>query len=273
MHDLTLSVTQITLARVYDNGELAGSASATGFLWRHDGREYIVSNWHNFSGRNQQTGNYLSTFTPNWLLTNLAYRGAELDRGEFWIHNIPIRFPLLASEEPLWIEHPNGREVDCAALPIHVPIPDKNVNKFVNEIEKFNSKLEPYEGAECFVVGYPMGLQGPGLTPIWKRASIATDPYQDISGQPLFLIDTATRKGMSGSPVIVRHSGFFNPNKNPNDARFGTVENFIGIYSGRVDDDPLGVQIGRVWKAKVIEEMFSGRAPRADLVNQVAPPI
>ena len=266
MHDLTLSVTQLTLTREYDTGEVAGSAVATGFFWRDAGKPYIISNWHNFSGINQQTGKYLSQFAPNWLQLNLAYRGKDIDGELFWIHNFPYKVPLLAREEPLWMEHPRGREVDCAALPIIIPKLEKNLNKFVNEISTFNALLEPYEGADCFVVGYPMGLQGPGSTP-WKRASIATDPFQDIAGQPLFLIDTATRKGMSGSPVIVRHRGVLNP-KEPSDFRLGTVENFVGVYSGRVDDDPLGVQIGRVWKAAVVGEIFGERAPGADPTAQ-----
>jgi hypothetical protein len=40
---------------------------------------------------------------------------------------------------------------------------------------------------------------------------------------------------------------------------FGSVESFVGIYSGRTDDDQLGVQIGVVWKANVIEEILKAK--------------
>jgi hypothetical protein len=42
------------------------------------------------------------------------------------------------------------------------------------------------------------------------------------------------------------------------DGVFGRVESFVGIYSGRTDDDRLGVQIGIVWKASVINEILRG---------------
>ena len=36
-----------------------------------------------------------------------------------------------------------------------------------------------------------------------KRARIASEPIIDIQDRPLMYIDTASRSGMSGSPVII----------------------------------------------------------------------
>ena len=55
-----------------------------------------------------------------------------------------------------------------------------------------------------------------------------------------------TVEGMSGSPVIALHSEFWAPDdKLSGDSVIGTVNNFIGIYSGRlygqsVSDEPRG---------------------------------
>lgn len=33
---------------------------------------------------------------------------------------------------------------------------------------------------------------------------------------------------------------------------------FLGLYSGRLDDDQLGVQLGIVWKARLVDEIVDG---------------
>jgi len=70
---------------------------------------------------------------------------------------------------------------------------------------------------------------------------------------------------MSGSPVIIRHHGIFDPeSKNGSltlSGIIGTVENFCGIYVGRVGDDELGVQLGIVWKEQAIVEVIESKSP------------
>jgi len=113
-------------------------------------------------------------------------------------------------------------------------------------------------------MGFPHGLSGVDGLAIWKRGSVATLPDRDIDGLPKLLIDTATRKGMSGSPVIVRRSGLIRRRGEKSDAPIvssdiiGTAEGFLGIYSGRIGDDELGVQLGLVWRAEVIDEIIRG---------------
>src|SRR4051812_28778574 len=95
----------------------------------------------------------------------------------------------------------------------------------------------PSSSSHCFVLGYPEGMIGPGRTPIWKRGSIASEPGYNWRDKPSFLIDTATRNGMSGAPVVARHSGVLNLGLGPGlsrDSIIGTVTKFVGIYSGRI---------------------------------------
>lgn len=101
--------------------------------------------------------------------------------------------------------------------------------------------------------------------PIWKKASIATQP--DIDSLPKILIDTATRSGLSGSPVIMQRVGVHGMVNAQvmSETTFGRIRKFIGVYSGRIGDDELKAQLGIVWKAKVIDEIINakikGKAP------------
>ena len=166
--------------------------------------------------------------------------------GKLCVGNTSVRVPLLNHDSaPLWKEHPLGSGIDGVAVDVTGHLPEKLFNVCTNECG-LQSNYQPNVGDDCFVVGFPKGLSGQGGMPLWKRASIATEPEFDQGKQPIFLIDTATRKGMSGSPVIVRHSGIWNPSgKIADDSIMGTIFNIIGIYSGRIEDDEMGVQIGR----------------------------
>lgn len=75
------------------------------------------------------------------------------------------------------------------------------------------------------------------------------------------LIDTATRAGLSGSPVIMQRVGIHGGTGGvlSADTIFGRIRNFVGIYSGRIGDDELKAQLGIVWKARVISEIVGAK--------------
>src|SRR5438552_14598300 len=60
--------------------------------------------------------------------------------------------------------------------------------------------------------------------------------------QKHFLVDAMTREGMSGAPVVTQSGG----------------STFLGIYSGRLPDEP---EIGIVWRSTVVQELVE-RATR-----------
>ena len=61
-------------------------------------------------------------------------------------------------------------------------------------------------GMEVFILGYPFKIAPPAF-PIWKRGSIASEPeLVRMTGGYLY-VDTASRPGMSGAPVIRRSVG------------------------------------------------------------------
>ena len=106
-----------------------------------------------------------------------------------------------------------------------------------------------------------------GAIPIYKRGSIASEPLLDYDGRPRVLIDCRTYSGMSGSPVVVSHSGIWMPEGEiTGDSVIGTVESLLGIYSGRLGVrawlETEGVsEIGVVWKLRTIDEVVDQGVP------------
>jgi hypothetical protein len=167
--------------------------------------------------------------------------------------------PLYHNDRPAWFDHSTRSNVDVVAVPLSLDEFDDFANEHINTIDQEFS-LEVYAGMHCFILGFPEGIFGAANTPIWKRGSIASEPYQ----QHPYLVDSATRKGMSGAPVIVRHTGFFRKKGvGPLDGSeiVGTVEKFAAIYSQRIGDDSLGYQLGRAWQSNVLDDILTNKLP------------
>jgi hypothetical protein len=270
-NNFSYTAARIVLARVVDGQEVAASR-ATGFLWAHHDRIYLVTNLHNLSGWDYERDKAMSDvgFMPTDVRVHLAFATAE-DGKQFQISRTIVNANLAdASGEALWLVHPeHGTKVDVSVISLgNIDVarlwPDVDASKFrlltlpmntVSELVDFDVDA----GDDAYALGYPLGLHGGEDFPIWKRASIASEPGLSIDGLPKVLIDTATRQGMSGSPVIVIRRGLI-PKKGGNvgDMMIGQAPTFLGVYSGRVGDDRLGAQLGVVWKAEVINQIADG---------------
>jgi hypothetical protein len=173
-------------------------ANGTAFFVKRNDQLYLLTNWHNVTGRNPLTGDYLSTngAIPNRLLVHVF-------KNQDYLEWETLSIPLLDEEDNnLWLEHPLHRQkVDVVAL--QVALPDHLlVTPVEDTIEPFNENTPVHVGNDVFILGYPFGITAGGKLPIWKRASIASEPAVDTDGVPKILVDTASRPGMSGSPVI-----------------------------------------------------------------------
>lgn len=234
-------------------------SSGTGFLYEFAGTCYLVTNWHNVSGRNPDTGKCLSETLaiPDMISTmfRLKDQPATCRREE-------IRLYLDDQmREPVWYEHPKyGPAVDVVVIPI--PEATAGAYKFfpINAIA-FDTEYKEEVADDAFVIGYPFSDTTYLQLPIWKRASIASEPDVNVDQLPKLLIDTATRPGLSGSPVIMQRvgihgitSGQFRGNE-----VIGRIRTFLGIYSGRIGTDELKAQLGIVWKARVIPEIIEAK--------------
>lgn len=227
---------------------------ATGFTYGRNSRTFLITNWHVVTGRNPKSKQLLNDMgmEPTDLIT---WFHVKHDNHLTWQSFIS---PLSTDDgRPKWHEHPvHGSKVDVVAM--HIANPEKLRLFPINERKFEDFRLEISQ--DVFILGFPRGITGAGKLPIWKRGTIATEPEIDLDGLPKLLIDSATREGMSGSPVIARYTGYYQHSKDkPSlDDWFGQAERFLGIYSGRIvdKDDEFAAQLGIVWKAKVIDEII-----------------
>lgn len=261
-----ISLRVLQLRFLFGDVELA---TGTGFIHQLRKSFYLITNWHNVSGRNPLTGDCLSNTlgVPDRITT----RFRPTPRAPYWrTINIPLYLDT-KMETPRWWEHPiHGRNVDVVAIPL-----PENCTTWLDEHDihpinsiQFNNKYPIRVTDDCYVVGFPFREEPRPLLPIWKKASVASEPDIDLDDLPKLLIDTATRSGLSGSPVIMRRVGFhgLSPDGSiPNDAEIGEIQRFLGIYSNRIGKNEEFAQLGVVWKSNAIEEILSKQKDQASI--------
>ncbi|MHC2462726.1 trypsin-like peptidase domain-containing protein [Bradyrhizobium embrapense] len=225
----------------------------TASVWKHSGQFYLITNWHNVSGRDPNTGKHLSP------------TAAEPDRVHAWLNakgqlgnKIAKSIPLRGEAgEPRWLVHPqHGNKVDVVAILIE-SFADVEMYP-VNDMGE-DDDLQLSVGMDVFILGYPYGLSSGGF-PIWKRGSFASEPALSPEAQLHMLIDTASRPGMSGSPIIRRSWSTHLFEGNSINMGSPTATRFVGVYSGRmVASDPLDAQLGIAWPASLVQEIVAGQ--------------
>lgn len=239
-------------------------ATGTAFLYEFEAKNYLVTNWHNVTGKNPHDFSCLSKSSvalPHRMKACVPFESdagngkRQFDWRETTLNlyeDDDNNFP----KKSCWYVHPEyDHKVDVVVLECDTEgwaaIPANS------GILKLN-KLAVQVGMEAFVLGYPIGISGGGGFPLWKRASVASEPDFDMNQLPMFYIDTATKQGMSGSPVYFHQSGMWieEGKSFPADAILGAGDRFAGIYSGRTDGEEFFAQIGKVWKEEVIRRII-----------------
>jgi hypothetical protein len=228
-------------------------AQATGFTVSHEGKVYLVSNWHVFSGRDPVTGELMDQIFAA-LPDSIAVDFHDGGLAGRWKR---ARFPLYdAAGVPRWRDHPAGVRhrdaVDVAVLQIDPPTGVK-LYHFPEHRSKTGERVSV--AGVVFIIGFPVGLAVGDNFPIWLSGRVACDPIFDYDRRPILLIDARTRKGMSGSPVIIRTNEIYSDNGLLLMTVGAELTKFLGIYSGRVHAD---ADIGYVWRPHVLDELLCG---------------
>lgn len=215
-------------------------ADATGFFYSRKGKWFLVSNWHVFSGRNNYSGQCLDDHgrEPTTIRTEVIRDVSPS------VTSQGMEFNLLDDEGAnKWIQHPAGQLIDIAALEmVDSELLEKLDMRFRSAAEHEDLELAIEVGSEVSVVGFPLKARVQGAFPIWKRASIASEPDFPVEGLPMILIDTASKEGMSGSPVYRRSSGAARYNDGSVSMGRKPHTKFLGIYSGRFRDEEFELQ-------------------------------
>lgn len=251
------------LSMVFADQDLA---TGSGFFWKHADRVFLITNWHNVTGRNPETRKPLSptAAVPDSIKFTVFHKELGVDEadGEYTtLTPAVLQAPLYSQdEEPLWLEHPtHGSALDVVAVPLIDLDESKFMVNFANEIVPTLDR-DTKASQDAFVVGYPLGMIAGVPIPVWKRATIATEPNVDIGNLPKLLVDTATRSGMSGSLVLAKHFilGPYAVNGSTNDSLIAVKDSILGVYSGRLGADEMRAQLGIVWKRRVVDEILLG---------------
>lgn len=237
---------------------------ATGFVYKKNGKQYLVTNLHVISGRNHHTGEILDIHQaiPEFLILYPSFYDKESREIRKTFKSLIFNL-YDGNNMPTWLIHPNHkRNIDIAVLPLN------NLSDIlfaINDIPCVNAEIQIAD--DVFVIGYPLalGTNENKIFPIWKRASIASEPSVNYfnDDRKAFVIDGTTRSGMSGSPVFF-YSNFTKTLTQNGGISFNmSLERdftFLGIYSGRL----IGKQsndesfLGLVWKKELIDEIIDG---------------
>jgi hypothetical protein len=197
---------------------------------------------------------HTSAGRPNKLITKFSLRTPVFGKQEIVI---PIRDD---DDRPLWLVHPNtsatNKRIDVVAIPLKLSEGEKRLVAVYPINELANARLLITVGMEVFIIGYPFGSRPPAI-PVWKRGSIASEPDLVRITDGYYLIDTASRPGMSGAPVILR--SWTNRMTEPGMMALAgdqPFDRFIGVYSGRLPAELGEAQIGMVWHEAFINEII-----------------
>jgi len=226
-------------------------ARGTCFFVMSDDGPVLVTNRHNFTGRDNITGKAMHTQCgiPDHAVVTLHGPG-----------EVHYHIDLVDRDDtckPAWVEHPTlGAKADIVALPV------KEMANIIGEINSVSwgsvsSKGDWHRwdvGSELQVIGYPYGQIG-GPFPIWSKGFIASEPDVDIADLPIFLIDCRSRPGQSGSPVWARfRKGDVVTHEGKDYQAKQAMSYFLGVYSGRLRGDS---DLGLVWKRDCIAELVT----------------
>jgi hypothetical protein len=242
------SYATVPVEQFFDNTAIG---KATAFIWEVDGQFFLVTNWHVMTRRHFPTGRNLGCdgARPNKFQLLLNFPGPDFKKQPCEVH---IRD---AEGHPKWLVHPS-RNTDVAVLPLQIDPAVVFDPRAINQLPSINLRLGI--GMDVFVLGYPFGSD-PRSFPVWKRGSIASEPHLATRTTDYLLVDTASRPGMSGAPVIRRSWGFHILDDGSNLGGVPFATRFVGIYSGRLHTkDSRDAQIGMVWPAWIIEEIIRG---------------
>lgn len=222
-------------------------ASATGFLVKRAGRVFLITNRHVVRGRHQDTDEVLDWkhgAIPNCIRVLYLTESQYNIWGELFVSLFD------ENDEPLWHEHPRHMgNVDVVALPL--PKLDGQDILGYDPWAPPVALIDPCE--RLSIVGFPLGIISYTTLGVWVQGFVATQTQVNHGGLPCFLIDSRTRRGQSGSPVIFYSgTGNYTSIMGMKTMSSGSVCDFVGVYSGRISDDS---DLGTVWKAEVVRDI------------------
>jgi hypothetical protein len=282
IHQLSRATSYLTTYFVHPiSGELVPRSRATGFFIRVENAVLLVTNWHVVTGLNPADPSLARDPAPHLLKAMVASKDGMLTE-----LSLPLYNPELV---PLWEEHPDGPKVDVAIYPLRLGL-EKHFHFVDIASAEDDVDIKEMIAKDVFILGYPFsrdemkegfGEDAPFYLPVWKRGTIASEPTVQL-GKRRLLIDSLSRPGMSGSPVMIAEDANLLVARSAKDADilrrveagdFGAVLEmdrkviagetvkqfrFLGVYSGVIGKSRLAeVALGVCWHADTLLELLA----------------
>ncbi|WP_429051981.1 hypothetical protein [Aeromonas veronii] len=267
----------------------------TGFIYKYGEQYFIVTAWHNVTGRHSET---LETLSSNGGVPDNVVVTLSVIYPEHGAIKTSITLPLYDDKRALFYIHPiNWPRIDVVAIPfdpnaehimesylssgrhlkqqrplltpLHIG-PDKFIQAEIHSVQEYfvpdQSVITQWLKSvdvteELFIPGYPKNVQDYYAQPVWKRATIASSVQSGWNREPKFLVDSASKSGMSGAPVFYYNASGIVKIQGHTRSFNQEVAILAGVYVGRLgvdkDEDP---QIGTVWNQSVIDEIIKGQS-------------
>lgn len=285
IHKLSRTTTYLQTFVIHpQTGEHKFRSHATGFFIRATDALLLVTNWHVVSGLDPANPSVSTGPTPHYLKATVISK-----RGSVTELSLPLYGP---SVTPRWEEHPLGGDVDIAIYPLPYAL-EKHFEFIDIHSAEDGDSIDEKVARDVFILGYPFsrdemrevfGEGAPYYMPVWKHGSIATEPALRL-GRRVLLIDSLSRAGMSGAPIVIAQDDkLLGAGNGANSAVFRqmlagesnaldavrqidtealtekTVKRFrfLGVYSGTIGSTRLAeVALGKCWHAETLRDLVA----------------
>lgn len=286
VHRLSHATTYLETYVVRHDGIHEIRSFATGFFVRKHSKLYLASNWHVFTGLDPaDTTQSHRKGPPHYIKATVRSKDGK--------HLSTLSIPLYsATWSPLWLEHTEGPVVDLAILELPLEVEERfEISVISSLVDQRN--INAAISSDVYILGYPFDrthflqsfrdARGHEL-PIWKRGSIASEPEMPLGGR-VVLIDSLSRPGMSGSPIVIAEDHDMMATNDSEtikafkDETLSALEriaridvdsmrpvrerhfNFFGIYSGVIGlTRGSDVALGKCWTGAALQELLDAPA-------------
>lgn len=212
---------------------------ATGFFVEVRESLFLVTNKHVITARDffRPERHLYGGATPGKLVLHVfLYRA--LGSGEYIYGDALYEFSLYDSGNPRFLLVDDPEPMDVAVVPLGRKEELKSKMSGFSFATLGISKIKPRPMDTVFVAGHPdTGIFNETGYCIYKSGIVASEPDIGFRGGAI-LIDAATKRGMSGSPVLHKPANIF-----------ANHAGLIGVYSGRDEDGTVtgNSELGIMW--------------------------
>lgn len=174
--------------------------AGTAFIISYKGSDFLVSNYHVFTGKDAITQNKIDELKDTCTAIILWFRS---DTGSSFKK---LLFQLFDTTGTKLFSIYHGNEtslLDIAILPIYKEDYPPNIRKYIISQTDIDTTTKYSNNKPVYVVGFPLGKMGQGWKPKTIKAKSVIEKVEPPFISPNISFDNGTFPGMSGSPVYI----------------------------------------------------------------------